>query len=187
MSAQAPSRYTAIALPSYRFVPGIQPHPTADARGHSYDRPQRFPAAPVDGRRWRESPGYLYGCDLYNRGFWWEAHEAWETIWHLADHGGPERAVLQALIQLANCHLKLYMERVNAVMRLQRSAGAHFDRAVGLVAPPFLGLDPAGFRARAAAYFHEVTARPRPAHDPLRYPYVVLATGEAGPGRFPGN
>lgn len=131
LTAQAPACYTALALPAYRFVPGVQPHPTADPRGHSYERAPRFPATPVDGCYWRESAGYLYGYDLYNRGFWWEAHEAWEALWHLAARGNPERAALQGLIQLANCHLKLYMGRLNAVARLTHSYGDHFDRAAG--------------------------------------------------------
>ena len=175
LTTQAPPRYTTIALPSYRYVPGAQPHPTADRRGHSYNRPPRFPAASLDGGRWRESPGYLYGCDLYNRGYWWEAHEAWEMIWHLARRSSPERAALQGLIQLANCHLKLYMRRLSAVLRLQQSYGAHFDRAAGLAEMPFLGLDLPAYRARADLYFHDVTGRTKPAHDPTMYPYLDLS------------
>ncbi len=177
---QAPARYTAFALPAYRFVPGVQPHPTADPRGHSYERAPRFPATAVDGRRWWDSPGYLYGCDLYNRGFWWEAHESWEAIWHLAARASPERAALQGLIQLANCHLKLYMGRLNAVARLTRSYGGHFDRVAGLVRAPFLGLDVPALRRRADDYFHDMAAGEGASHDPARYPYLDLAESGAG-------
>ena len=42
----------------------------------------------------------LRGVDLYNHGFGWEAHEAWESMWHRpAD--STQAAWLQALIQLA--------------------------------------------------------------------------------------
>lgn len=175
LTARAPPRYTSFPPPSYRYVPGAQPHPTSDPRGHSYDRPRRFPAAPLNGRRWRESPGYLYGCDLYNRGYWWEAHEAWEAIWHLAGRGSPERAALQALIQVANAHLKLHMGRLNAVMRLQASYGAHFERATALAGTSILGLDLAGFRARTDAYFDDLVTCDEPAHDPGRYPYLDMS------------
>jgi len=177
LAARAPPRCTPFSLPPYRYVPGAQPHPTADLWGHSYDRPRGFPAAPLDGRRWRESADYLYGCDLYNRAYWWEAHEAWETIWHLAGRGSPERAALQGLIQVANAHLKLHMGRLNAVMRLRASYGAHFERAIGLAGTSFLGLDLSGFRARADAYFHALAAGDEPAHDPARYPYLKIDIG----------
>ncbi|MDZ7842394.1 MAG: DUF309 domain-containing protein [Gammaproteobacteria bacterium] len=179
LAAHAPPRYTAFTLPPYRFVPRRQPHPTADPRGHSYGRAPPYEAAPMDGHRWRASPAYLFGCDLYNRGYWWEAHEAWESIWQLADREGPERAALQGLIQLANCHLKLHMGLVNVVPRLQRRYGAHFDRAVGLVGMPFLGLDLPAYRSRADAYLHAVTARADPAHDPVHYPYLRLPVGRS--------
>lgn len=183
LSAGAPARYTAFALPSYRFVPGSTPHPTTDPRGHSYDRPPPFPVAPVDGHRWRDSPGYLYGCDLYNRGFWWEAHEAWEAIWQLAGRESPERAALQGLIQMANCHLKLYMGLAKVVPRLQAKYGAHFDRAVGLVEMPFLGLALPEFRTRTDAYLCKATAGVAPAHDPSTYPYLRLpGSNDAGNG-----
>lgn len=39
------------------------------------------------------------GAALFNRGQWWEAHEAWEGPWLTAQ--GPDRAFLQALILLA--------------------------------------------------------------------------------------
>lgn len=174
LTAQAPPRYTAFALPSYRFVPGSRPHPTTDPRGHSYGREPPFPVAPMDGRRWRQSPGYLYGCDLYNRGFWWEAHEAWEAIWQLAGRESPERAVLQGLIQVANCHLKLYMGLVNVVPRLRERYGTHFDRGVDLVEMPFLGLDLPEFRARTDAYLRDMLDRVEPAHDPSKFPYLRL-------------
>lgn len=174
LSAHAPPRYTGFALPSYRFVPRLQPHPTADPRGHSYDQPPPFEVAPIDGYRWWESPAYLYGCDLYNRGFWWEAHEAWEAIWQLASRESPERAGLQGLIQLANCHLKLYMGLTNVIPRLQQRYNAHFNQAIALADMPFLGLDLSDFGAKADAYVLDLAAGTSPVHDPVRYPFLVV-------------
>lgn len=182
LTAQTPARFTAFSLPTYRFVPDVQPHPAADPRGHSYVRAPRFPATAVDGHRWRDSPSHLYGCDLYNCGFWWEAREAWEMIWHLAARGSPERAALQGLIELANCHLKLYVSRLNAVARLTRSYGGHFDQAAGLVGAPFLGLDLQALRRRADDYFRDVTAGDEARHDP---PVILTWTLQrAGPARL---
>jgi len=48
----------------------------------------------------RESrAAYLHGLDLYNRGQFFECHEALEEIWREA--AGPERLFLQSLIHFA--------------------------------------------------------------------------------------
>lgn len=39
------------------------------------------------------------GVDLFNRGHWFEAHETWEDVWHVAD--GERKRFLQGLIQCA--------------------------------------------------------------------------------------
>lgn len=39
------------------------------------------------------------GVALFNDGQWFEAHEAWEDIWHLAS--GPKKRFYQGLIQCA--------------------------------------------------------------------------------------
>jgi len=171
----APPRHTAHELPSYRFIPGLHPHPTADPRGHSHGRSVPFEVAALDGGQWWASPGYLYGCDLYNRGFWWEAHEAWERIWHLAGRLSAERTALQGLIQLANAHLKLHMGRAEAVPRLQRSYAGHWARIAGRVDAGFMGLDFSALRMEADAYFDRCLARSGPVHDPAAYPFLRLA------------
>ena len=49
-------------------------------------------------------PRYLAGVLLFNRGDFFEAHEAWEALW--MDTFGPEKAFYQGLIQAAVglCH-----------------------------------------------------------------------------------
>src|SRR5262245_31128005 len=102
----APAR----AFPSYRFVPGLNPHPVSDPRGHSFRGGEPEPKPPrLDPARWRESEEYLHGCDLYNHAYYWEAHEAWEGLWHLTDKSGPAGLFLQGLIQLGASHLKRHM------------------------------------------------------------------------------
>lgn len=39
------------------------------------------------------------GAELFNQGAWWEAHEAWEEVWHQAH--GQEKQFIQGLILLA--------------------------------------------------------------------------------------
>lgn len=51
-------------------------------------------------------PGYRWGVDLYNYGFYWEAHESWEALWRRAPRGTLAHAFLQGLIQCAAAALK---------------------------------------------------------------------------------
>jgi hypothetical protein len=69
---------------------------------------QPHPAsAALDPAHWQESDAYLYGVDLFNRGFYWEAHEAWESLWHAAGRQGVIASWLKALIKLAAAAVKL--------------------------------------------------------------------------------
>jgi uncharacterized protein len=110
-------------LPPYRFVPGLNPHPSRDRKGHSYrggapePRPPRLPP-----ERWRENEEYLHGCDLYNHAYWWEAHEAWEGLWHLTRKSETEGLFLQGLIQVSAAHLKRHMAEAEGSAKLARLA-----------------------------------------------------------------
>lgn len=42
---------------------------------------------------------YLRGIELFNKGEFFEAHEVWEDLWHLAQF--PDNRFLQGLIQVA--------------------------------------------------------------------------------------
>jgi hypothetical protein len=91
-------------LPPYAFVPGQGPHPESDPAGHSFGR-QR-PRAALDSYRWRECQPYLYGIDLFNAGYYWEAHAEWESLWLEAGRRGPVADFLKGLIQLAAAGVK---------------------------------------------------------------------------------
>ncbi|MGH8654417.1 MAG: hypothetical protein ACREYE_20620 [Gammaproteobacteria bacterium] len=70
----SPRRYCARSFPAYRFVPGRNPHPLRDPKGHSYGA-SRAMATRFEPSQWRTSTDYLYGVDLFNYCYWWEAHE----------------------------------------------------------------------------------------------------------------
>jgi hypothetical protein len=61
---------------------------------------------PLDPDNWRDSEEYLYGIDLFNHGYYWEAHEAWEAVWHAAGRTGRIADFLKALIKLAAAAVK---------------------------------------------------------------------------------
>lgn len=178
MNISAP-RYCQVSFPRYRFLPGRHPHPTAHPDGHSYHPPDDPPVAveyrPAD--QWRESVDYLYGCDLYNHGYWWETHEAWEGLWQLTDKDGPQGQFLQGLIQVAACHLQLEQGHLRGVERLRNSSAGHIERAMERIDEQyFMGLAVRSWIAEVREYYEVVLARApsKPAHDHRQYPYILL-------------
>lgn len=49
---------------------------------------------------------WLWGIDLFNHGFYWEAHEVWEGLWQVSLKQAPEGLALRGLIQAAAACLK---------------------------------------------------------------------------------
>src|SRR5258708_7391629 len=77
-------------LPAYTYVPGTDtPHPIRDPRGHSHGRKPPPPMA-LMAERWADNRTYLWAIDLFNYGFYWEAHEEWERLWRVS---GPDNTV----------------------------------------------------------------------------------------------
>ncbi len=92
-------------LPNYAYVPGRFPHPSRDPTAHQTGSPPA-PATKLDPAHWATNLHYLRGIDLFNCGYYWEAHEAWETLWHLAGRRGMVANFLKALIALAAAGVK---------------------------------------------------------------------------------
>ncbi|GJM21407.1 MAG: hypothetical protein DHS20C15_13220 [Planctomycetota bacterium] len=145
----APPLFVDEPFPPYRFVPGKTPHPFAHAEGYGHGAPRPVPVfLPED--RWRENRAYLRGVDFFNRGWWWEAHEAWEELWHVVE-GKDDRqhTLLKALIQLAACALNRERGVGGGAARLLASATAALD---GLApATQLLGVDLVAMRGSAQA------------------------------------
>jgi uncharacterized protein len=93
-------------LPPYSYVPGRFPHPTSDPAGHLYGKLTDRPLSP-DPVCWRESRAYLYGVDLFNFGYYWEAHEEWEGLWRACGRTGPTADFFRGLIKLAAAGVKV--------------------------------------------------------------------------------
>ena len=151
-------------FPPYAFLPGRDPHPTRDPRGHSYGAPEpAIDYAPPAS--WRSNDVYLFGVDLYNHGYLWEAHEAWENLWHLAKGDADQASFLQGLIQCSAASLKVPMGQPNGLAklaqigtsRLEEVARRAGDRYMGLDVPAFIG----AFREFAASSPATIEARPR--------------------------
>ena len=137
MSLPCP-RYSTVPFPPYSYVPGHFPHPVSDAKGHMYGKSLAVPE-PLEPDAWMDCQEYLYGIDLFNHGFYWESHETWESLWHVAGRRGPIADFLKGLIKLAACtvkvregnprgvqrHAKRAMELLTNVMNLENSGGLY--------------------------------------------------------------
>lgn len=143
------------ALPPYAYVPGRSPHPTRHPRGHSFGAEPGRPEPP-DPRRWQTCRAYLYGVDLFNHGYYWEAHEVWEGLWHVSARRGPAGSFFKALIHLAAAGVKVREGKPRGVERHARRAAEFFEEAaVGLGSGGArymgLGLEELAGRARSVA------------------------------------
>lgn len=164
-------RYTGLSFPAYRFLPGKDPHPRADEQGHSYQNTD-WVADGLLPEHWRDDALYLNGCDLFNHGFWWEAHEVWEACWLVCPHHSRQALFLQGLIQAANALLKIRMGKPRAVSRLSREV----ERLMPADQTVYCGLRIAEWRARFIDYLgagHGFPSRP--------FPYLSLID-ESSPG-----
>jgi len=122
-----PDRLTPqIPFPAYAFVPRQNPHPTRDPEGHSHGRPEQKPD-PLRPDNWQSSTDYLYGIDLFNHGYFWEAHEAWEGLWHANGRRGPIADFLKSLIKLAAAGVKAREGNPNGVQRAATRAAELFE------------------------------------------------------------
>ena len=88
-----------IDFPAYTFVPGQTPR-------HS-EQPSHDNLPALSEQNWRSHPAYLQGLDLFNAGFYWEAHEVWEAAWHASGRTGDVCDLLKLLIKLAAAGVKI--------------------------------------------------------------------------------
>lgn len=102
--------------PAYTYVPGRQPHPIRDPGGHMHGAEIAAPPPP-DPTAPRESHAYLRAIDLFNHGYYWEAHEEWEGLWHACGRRGELADFLKSLIKLAAAGVKAREGNIAGVRR----------------------------------------------------------------------
>ena len=132
----------AIPFPPYSYVPGHGlPHPVNDPAGHLYAAREQAhelstTAELVESSRW------LYAIDLFNAGFYWEAHEAWEALWHAFGRTGPEAQFIQGLIHLAAAAVKIREGKPAGVARHTQRARELLGDLKSAAVGGFPGLTP---------------------------------------------
>ena len=87
---------------------------------------------PLDPDHWEASRVYLRGFSLFVRGYYWEAHEAWEGLWIAAGRVGALAELLKALIKLAASGVKVRQGLGHQASAFGAKAGAHIAQARAL-------------------------------------------------------
>jgi uncharacterized protein len=162
-------RYSSRDFPGYRFVPGVRPHPLRDPGGHSLASGTALRRhAPWQPEEWRSLDDWLFGVDLFNAHFFWEAHEAWEGLWAAKERTTVPALFLQGLIQIAAAMLKTHLGSLAGVCVLS-DEGLEKLRHIAEGTSEMMGLDLPEAIAAFASYF-SVAARgelPLLGHAPL--------------------
>jgi hypothetical protein len=127
------------SFPTYAYLPGKDPHPVRDPRGHSYrNEPVTVAVEAALG-----SDVFRWGIDLFNHGYYWEAHEAWEPLWHAAKRSTQHSQFFKGLILLAAAGVKIregkwvaaarHAARAAALFRQVKRVPSHrFETALGM-------------------------------------------------------
>lgn len=140
-------------FPPYRHLPGDTPHPRKHPRGHSHGIPDLCESPPLTATNWGTNAAYLYGVDLFNYAYWWEAHEQWEGLWLQTNEqpkeGDLSRDYLQGLIQASASLLKWHQGYAEGMRRLEVRARSRLHRVASTI-PVYMGLDAGEFLRRLA-------------------------------------
>lgn len=111
-------RFTEYNLPTESYIPGKTSRPESPPLSGENINPKNLS---VDSPF--ENQFFLYGVDLFNHHFFWEAHEAWEEIWHLEEER-ELRDLLQGMIQLSGGFLKILQGNYRGARTLWAKARA---------------------------------------------------------------
>jgi uncharacterized protein len=170
-------------LPPYSYVPGKFPHPTSDERGHSYGRVEP-PCAPPASDNWRSCVPYSWGFDLFNHGYYWEAHETWEAVWHACGRAGTKADLVKGLIKLAAAGVKAREGSSDGVRRHLLRAAELFEKVDQTIRPALglLGLRPLALALRA----RDLSAKSEELVNTSDEPVVVVMPMEIFPVRGTG-
>ena len=116
--------------------------------------------------------------DLFNHGYYWEAHEEWERLWRVSGQDSLPGRFLKGLIKLSAAGVKVRENSVHGVRRHAASAGEVFaDVAAEAETDVFCGLEFTALQFaadRAAQVTYKLENR---STTPMRiFPFVLQPT-----------
>lgn len=134
-------RYSKKEFPPYAFVPGRNPHPRSNPQGHMYGKHEEIINQIVNDNG-SDSEHYLYGVDLFNYGYYWEAHEVWEGLWNAHKREGYTADFLKALIKMSAAGVKVKQGQPRGITEHSLAAQAIFKNIENMTGKEFfLGIN----------------------------------------------
>jgi len=164
-------------FPPYRFLPGVHPHPERDPAGHSYGQRPRAESPEWSVDAWATLTEWLWGVDLFNAFYFWEAHEAWEVLWAGKPRESAPSQLLQGLIQVAAALLKIRLASLAGAATLSH-AGVERIRRAAAERQNMLGLDLYRVIDDFVNYFRPLQQRTLPPMD-ASVPVLMLSGAPA--------
>ena len=144
-------------FPPYRHIPSFTPPPVKDPRGHSYKKEHKrscnTTTLVLPPEKWQDNQQYLYGVDLFNFSYWWEAHEAWEEDWCKSE--GNHKKFLQGLIQICAAMIKQHVCQWRGVKKLSVRGCARLSE-VESNHPFYMGISLASLLHRLDLFFRNI-------------------------------
>ena len=107
-----------------------------------------------------EDARFTKALELFNSGAWYEAHDAFEELWH--EQTDPNRRLLQGILQIAVAHV--HLERGNT-----RGATILLGEGIGRIKPSLpsaLGLDLMALHVVASSRLYSLQNDGNPDNDP---------------------
>lgn len=114
-------------MPPHTYVPGQNARHPEDW----FDAIKASVTADIPAAALGQTAAWQAGREYFDAGYFWECHEVLEAVWMRCPDPSPERAVTQALIQLANARLKLRMGKPRATLRLCNLVDGHLAQCAG--------------------------------------------------------
>ncbi|WP_223844060.1 MULTISPECIES: DUF309 domain-containing protein [Rhizobium] len=133
---------------------------------------------PVPTKAPLDSEDFAWGQDLFNHGYYWEAHEAWEGLWQVAERGSAVRMLLKGLILISAAGVKIREGKHEAAQRHAGRAAALFRQLGTMQHCGFaraLGISPAALadQAETAAETPAVLKSTIPGHPEPVFDFIL--------------
>src|SRR6185312_8486599 len=165
---KGPSRDEPSRLPPYSYVPGGPwPHPNRAQQDEGDRSEEPSPAKSPLPEDLATSAPFRRAVQLFDAGYYWEAHEAWEGLWHAAGRRGATADILRGLIKLAAAGIKVRERREAGVRTHARRAAECFASARRLGESHQLGLDLDAWIERALGIAESPPSDPGPPDAPV--------------------
>ena len=143
-------RYINLPFPNHKYIPGKSIHPTKGKNGFHIPNIAKD-LSEFNTETWHNSQKYLYAIDLFNFGYWWEAHEVLEDLWIQTGKTTSLAKFIQGLIQISAALLKDFQSKSQAAEKLAAKGLAKLRLQQGI----FLGIDVKQFTTDVELYFQK--------------------------------